>query len=138
MVDENTRQASVHTRTRSIVNSYCPVANCSMNLIRRTCRWEREKRRGGGRRDGDKSYASSPARRIRQENPFRRASPLIASRLKGREAEMDYPREGEKSAFAPPSRAKREIFRDVFRKLSIYLSPCSPKCAPCLARTTAG
>lgn len=101
------------TAMRYIVNPYCFGANYLMNLIRGAC---------GGAGNDDRSYASLLTGRIRQKNPFRRASPLIAFRLKGHEAEMDYPEEGEKSAFTPtgPSRAGREIFRDVFRKLSIY------------------
>jgi len=71
-------------------------ANYLMNLIRGVC----------GRGD-DRSYASLLTGWIRQENPFRRASPLIASRLKGREAEMDYPEEGEKSAFTPTEQGER-------------------------------
>jgi len=89
-------------------------ANYLMNLIRGAC----------GRGD-DRSYASLLTGWIRQENPFRRASPLIASRLKGREAEMDYPEEGEKSAFTPtePSRA-RDFSRRISEAVDL-LSSCS-------------
>lgn len=88
------------TTMHPIVNRYCFGANYLMNLIRGAC---------GKTGNNDRSYASLLTGWIRQENPFHHASPLIASRLKGREAEMDYPEEGEKSAFTPtePSRVER-------------------------------
>lgn len=66
-----------------------------------------------------RSYASYAIRRIRQENPFRSTSLLIASRLRRREAETDYPGEGEKSAFALPYHAERGE-----RYFAMYFESC--------------
>lgn len=102
------------TTTQLIVNPHCFGANYLMNLITGAC----------GRGNDDRRLCIF-TERVRQENPFRRASPLIASRLKGREAEMDYPEEGEKSAFTPtePSRA-RDFSRRISKAVDL-LSPCS-------------
>lgn len=102
----------MYTRMHFIINLYCPSANYLTNLIQR-----------GAGREETLTEAMHPRSRdefVRKIHFARHASPLIAPRLKGREAEMDYP-EGEKSAFAPP-RVGREIFRDIFRKLSIYFT----------------
>jgi len=86
-----------------IVNPYCFGANYLMNLIRGACTAER---------------TTIEIMHLYSLDGFVRwksiSHPLIA-RLKGREAEMDYPEEGEKSAFIP---AKPNRARDFSQRIS--------------------
>lgn len=111
---------------RLTVNPYCFGANYSMNLIRGVC--------SGG--NDDWSYASLPDEFVRKIH-FAVLRHLSRPDWKAARQKWIIPRKEKNRRLLRPSRAGREIFRDVFRKLSIYFRHVrKTRCSFARRRTT--